>query len=148
MGKTNFTKVEEALAEGLLKMSVKQFLSLADTASKKNTSTGESKPAEDLQRKLIASLKIEISYLYKKDHSLFEKLPFKASTYKKFIEDPTKLTAEEWEGVKQLKILLEAYKKNEASKTPPASDEELVENERVKSVNKRFNVRDKWLPLQ
>jgi len=148
MSKTNFTKVEEALAEGLLKISVEQFLTLADAASKNTVASPNLGTPAELQRRLIACLKIEISYLYKKDRALFDKLPFSPSAYKKFIEDPTKLTPEDWENVKQLKRLVDEYKKNEAAKTPPATDEELVERERAKSVNKRFNVSDKWLPLQ
>lgn len=148
MSKTNFTKVEEALAEGLLKISVEQFLNLADAASKNTTADPSQGTPAELQRKLIACLKIEISYLYKNDRALFEKLPFKPSDYKKFIANPTKLTQEDWESVKELKRLVDIYKKNEAAKAPPVTNEELVERERAKSVNKRFNVSDKWLPLQ
>jgi hypothetical protein len=33
-------------------------------------------------------------------------------------------------------------------KNPQASDEQLIEDQKKKHINKRFNVRDDWLPLQ
>ena len=68
MAKTNFTKVEQALIEGLRKMKVERLLQLADESNAKHLM----KPKEqkivipEARRLVIAALKQDIRLLQKK----------------------------------------------------------------------------------
>lgn len=144
MGKTNFTKVEASLDEGMRKMEVERLLVEADKASGKKTSI----PAEKLSKehkKLIKDLQLNLLRLRAKDRRIFSKLKVKRSTVEKLLKEPSLLKEEDW---KHLQLL---FKKTEVfikEMFPDAVDDKLIEGEKTKHINKRFNVSEKWLPLQ
>ncbi|CRX39275.1 hypothetical protein [Estrella lausannensis] len=146
MGKTNFTKVEESLAQGLHKMEVERLLNEADKASgkppppKKETSP---ELAEE-KKKLIKDLELNINRLKAKDSKIFEKLKVKRSTVQKFTENPQKLSEEDW---KHAAILLKRTETLLKEMVPDKANDKLVEDEQTRHLNKRFNVNEKWLPL-
>ncbi|HRD55328.1 MAG TPA: hypothetical protein PLC42_02920 [Parachlamydiaceae bacterium] len=145
MAKTNFTKVEEALAEGMRKMTMEHVHALADSISEINAKGFEKTEAET-KNKLIAILKFELNWLGKQDPELHKKLGIKRSEIKKLIDKKEKLTAENFEKIKSIKEKLEQLKK-ELNEKSPQTNEELIEKERTKHINKRFNKNDNWLPL-
>lgn len=145
MAKTNFTKVEEALDEGMRKMMMEHVHVLADSISEIN-SKGFEKAEDETKNKLIAILKFELNWLDKQDSELHKKLGIKRSEIKKLIENKDHLTEEDFEKIKSIKNKLEELKKILSEKSPQ-SDEELIEKERIKHINKRFNKNDDWLPL-
>lgn len=138
MAKTNYTKVEEALNEGMLKMTMQQLHSLVD---------GKTDEAKQDQGKLLALLKLDLRWIAKTDPSLFSKLDIKKEEIKNFFDNPTLITSEDWKNLIQLKTQIDQLKKELIASQPSESNEQLIEKERVKHVNKRFNTNDKWLPL-
>lgn len=139
MSKTNYTKMEEALNEGLLKMSVSRLLDLTNAAL-------DLDQAHSIGQ-LLALLNHEMKIL--KNHGIdpYEKLGIDKKTLKKLIDNPNHLTAQDFEQIKKLKGKIEEFKKEIESKLPQVTDDELVSKERRKHINKRFNVNEKWLPL-
>ena len=146
MAKTNFTKVEEALVEGLRKLTISQLIEMADAASKEGKAIPAAKTLEAIQKALLSAIKRDLQKLHKQDPQIYTKIGIKKADIKNFAEKT--LTTEEWESIKQIKNKLDNYKKEISDKNPLDSDDQIIENERVKHVNKRFNVNEKWLPLK
>lgn len=155
MPKTDYTRVETALEEGLRHFNILQLLDYADYAAK--IGTGDPKQRERRLRSIAlwvrrkherritaATVKYDIDRLFKKDYHLYTAL----GTYHDEIEDLLKraadLSDEEWERFEAIKAALEKYKEEHAIITP---NSEIVDKERRRHINKRFNTNEKWLPL-
>ena len=143
MAKANFTKVEEALAEGLRKMTIENLGEMADKAKADRTGKpSDDKLTEKKQALILASLKQDLKWLYKKDRTFYKKLEMTKKSVNELIDNPM-----DWDKIKELKIKVEKCKQ-EMLVEGKESNEQLVEQERSKHINKRFNINDKWLPLQ
>jgi len=147
MAKTNYTKVEEALAEGLRKIDKTRLLE-AVPASKASTSPALSAGEIALRKQLIAALHVDLAYLLKEGFNLYGKEKITKNEIKKFKENPAQLSSEEWEKIKKIKENVDQFKKELEKKIKSASNDDLIEKERRKHVTKRFNVNEKWLPLK
>lgn len=161
MPKTNFTKVEEALEQGLRKMNVEHLFEISDELSGKQPKEptlsaaapeGSAKPKETplskAQKSLINALQRDLKRLQIKEHrEMYAELGIKKTDLKKKINTPTNLTPEEWEQIKQIKEKIDNYKQELQAKLPVESNEKIVESQRSTHINKRFNVHDGWLPL-
>lgn len=142
MAKTNFTKAEEALSEALQKISCSALLREADAAQGSAISTDEElKERIKISQGLIRTLR----RLHRNDREIYKKVGVKKRDLEGLLENPGKLSKEDWELVLQAKVKADEFLKLLPEKS--ASDEQLVERERHKHINKRFNVSDKWLPL-
>jgi hypothetical protein len=147
MKKTDYTKTENLLNEGLLKMTVQELLDLAD---KTGSFKGEENALPSLQARtiLLSFMRHDFEALSSVEGAKPEE---KAGiTHKELSEAITKiqeLTPEKWELLKQVRSRLIAYKEELRDKIPHLTNEEIIALERKKHINKRFNVRDKWLPL-
>lgn len=149
MAKTNFTKVEEALDQGLRKYSVESLLQAAGPGQKLRNPTiaySEEKPQtlSKQQTLLVRELQRDLRRFEKKSS---KELGFSKKELKKLLENPLALTPENWETLQQAKEKLEGYKAQLAKEPPKQSDEAIVESERKDHINRRYNVNKKWLPL-
>jgi hypothetical protein len=154
MPKTNYTKVEEFLGQGLRKMMVEDLLNKTKNVNKPLNPEIQYAPEIPknnalikAQQHLISALKRDLTRLQKKDQEVFTKLKIKKKQFKMMIEHPENLRPEDWETLKQIKIQVDQYKAELLKQIPQATDENLVDIERNKHINKRFNVNEKWLPL-
>lgn len=149
MAKTNYTKVEEALIAGLNKMTMRHLLELADRAQ---AGTGPQAETDaflipEARRLVIASVRQDLKSLKRKDTKIYVKLGIAKEGVQKLLESTTNLTSEEWQKIKEIHLKIIEYKKEIARKIPQPTDEQLIEAERKKHINKRFNIKEKWLPL-
>src|SRR5436190_1838924 len=102
MGKTNFTKVEEALAEEMRKMAIQKIV-----GSSKATPEDERNASQKIVKQLIR----DINALMKKDKQVFTKLGFKKEEIKSILEeDSLNIKAEDWKLLMQFKEKLDSYK--------------------------------------
>lgn len=160
MPKTNFTKVEEVLEQGLRKYSVEHLLEQADEAASSNpkprnptiaytqeTDKPKAPPLTKDQNQLIHSLQRDVKSLQKKGKGMYSKLGIAKTALKKMIDNPQELTKEEWEKIKQIREKIDQYKAEVMKQLPQQSDDQIVESERKDHVNRRYNVNKKWLPL-
>jgi len=144
MPKTNFTKVEAQLDEGLKRLAIEHLLEIASKA----VFSGEKMPNLELRKAFVQTLDLDYKKLVKKDPFFASQAGYKRGDFKKFIQDPNTLTPEEWKLLKAVRSRIEAFKKELQKKLPQVSDEQLVAAERKKHINKRFNINEKWLPLK
>lgn len=151
MVKTNYTKVDGILENQLRRMTVEHDLKENIESVKENANEPPDPNAsaiDKVQQRLIAALKRDLQKLHLANHrEMYASLDMKKSDLKKKIESPEKLTPEEWETIKQIKAKIDKYRSELKEKLPQQSDDAIVEAQRNKHVNKRFNVNEKWLPL-
>lgn len=142
--KTNFTKVEEYLDKGLQQLNIQKLNDEVDALNPKNKSRSKNLRAK---KQLIIVLIRELNRFAKKDPNFYRIINFDKEEVKKLLVKEGPPTKEEWKTILALKEKVEAYKQQTNQMNPPPTNDALVEGERLKSVNKRFNVSDKWLPL-
>lgn len=145
MAKVNFTKVEDMLNQGLQKISVGHLLNEADAAK------GISKPSDaevSSNRRLLTSIERGLKTLQSQDPEAYAKMGIKKKSLKKMIEAPEKLTPQEVETLKEIEEKIKKFKEELQETLPSLDNESIIESQRSKHINKRYNVNDKWLPLQ
>lgn len=146
MSKTNFSKVEKSLEEGMIRMKSQSLLKEADEAA--GNKENEAKvPPKEVCNAVLTNLEKELKKLRKADEESYKKLELPKLDLKKLITTPSLLTPQDWKEVKEIKERLNLYKKELASRLPQESDQDLIDLERSRHVNKRFNVSKKWIPL-
>lgn len=143
--RTNFSKVEKSLEDGLLKLTRKQLLSQADQAA--HAKSEESLPAAEFRPAIFQTLERELKKISKLDELAYKKIGFRRQDLKKLIADPSLLTPQDWEKIKEVKVRIENYKRDLQAKLPASTDKQIIENERVKQSQARLNVNSKWIPL-
>jgi hypothetical protein len=160
MAKTNYTKVEEALAEGMRKIEVNRLLDIADERRQSPVATAGRVVMQDIKNKVdtlhlkrLEALHRELKALEKGGHDPCGKLKIDKAEIKRFRKDPTALTPIEWEKVKTARDQLATFKAKIEKKRMETSDDDLVNQDlvnqqRKKQVTKRFNINEKWIPLR
>lgn len=142
MTKTNFTKVEESLIKGIDQSAVEQLLAATGKASAGGAVASE-------LRLLLRHLQHDLRWLLKLDKEIPTKLQTTQGEVLRFIHaKPEELNPEDWKRVQILQTLCTAQKGEAEKKLATPTNESLIRKERRKHINKRFNVSDKWLPLQ
>lgn len=155
MAKTNFTKVEGLLEAQLAKMEAKDLGKLADIAQKverpemrklvEKASIAAAKNEID-RNSLIHAIQQAIKKF--KDPSFYTAIGITSEELQVLLSTPKEnLTDKQWGQLQDLRPKIIEFKKKFTDTHPEAADETLVKKERNKHLNKRFNVKDKWLPL-
>lgn len=143
MAKTNFTKVESFLDEGMRQIALNKLLDEADKAqgkpAKKKTALTEE------QKELLRYIDTNLNRLKEVDPKIFTKLKVKKTSVYKLLKNSESLQEIDWKHLKGLKKKIDAFL-NEYF--PKKSNEEQIENEQLRHTKKRFNVNEKWLPLK
>lgn len=141
MGKTNFTKVEEALIKSLDQQTVDQLL--AETGK-----THEGVVALE-PRMLLRHLQQTMKWLLKNDKALHTNLNLERDDLLRLLEVKAEdMKPEDWNRIGDLLKKCQKLKPEVEKRLGTSSDEALIRKERRKHINKRFNVSDKWLPLK
>lgn len=155
MSKTNFTKVEEALTEGLRRIQLDKLLVEADEARAKGNATtpAEEKgpPSQELEarRHKAQILRVNLKWLNTKDPDLYGKLGVKKEDVNKFLARVDVFNEKECEIFRVLLERTEKVKADFAARDGVnKGDDDLIAQQRKKHITKRFNVQDKWLPLK
>ncbi len=155
MARTNFTKVEDILSQGLEDLTVNELLILADKAA----AMGDSEQARAAQERIakarrdkdrkhwVASIKRDLAILHKRDKGILKSLNVNRKELLEMLEKTDEIDEKGWEFIHSLHDKLGLFKVEHAKDTA-LSNEDIVEAERLKHINKRFNVKDKWLPLR
>ena len=151
MAKVDFSKVEQVLLQGLLKMEVEHLLYLSDLATAFGTKRRIEDP-KDLRKKdpvyMTKKLRGDLIQVKKADEEMFQSLGLDPETLKKYFGEPKSLTEEDLEEIRNIQERLTKYKEDLRKKLiEKTTDEEIITKERHKHINKRFNVKEGWLPL-
>jgi hypothetical protein len=149
MTKTNYTKVESVLEAGLLQLQVNSLLELAAVASGSSEKDKQKPERIAAARKAIANImKQELNYIYKDTPDIYDMLSLDRTNLFRIFDKPDNISDPDWDLLSTSKELVDAYRAAIKMQVSPEENEKLIESQRKKHINKRFNVNDKWLPLQ
>lgn len=143
MAKTNFTKVEGFLDEGMRQIALNKLLDEADKAQGKAVKKKTSLTNE--QKELLRYIETNLSRLKEADAKIFAKLKVKKSSIDKLLKNSESLQEIDWKHLNGLKKKIDSFL---VEYFPKKSNEEQIESEQVRHTKKRFNVNEKWLPLK
>lgn len=139
MVKTNYTKVEDALKQGLEDFKIEQLLEMTEIGAE-----GTLKKLSGMQ--LLTIIQYELKSLQRHGFNLYLLLNIDKKEFKRFIDHPDTIEDADKEKLILLQQKIEAFRKEK--KAELTSDENIVEQERHKHKNKRINVKNDWLPLK
>lgn len=146
MPKVNFTKVENAFDRALQKVFIDNLSELAAIANviQDPQANVSSKTIEDI----IIRFHKELKKLKKQDPKLFHRLNLSPKEEKRLALPSTEFLQEDWLRLRALKLRIDELKKElYGEESLNAEFDSQVAKERRKHINKRFNIRDGWLPL-
>lgn len=146
MAKVNFTKVEKAFDDAIQKLSIDTLSDLASLASAiQNPDSGIKSPQ---LAETIARFQKELRKLKKHDLKLYEKLELSPEEESRLSIETKEYLKSDWIMLKRLKEKIDALKKElYGEEVINLENQKQVEKERKKHKNKRFNIREGWLPL-
>jgi hypothetical protein len=146
MPKVNFSKVEKSFDRAIQKLTIDYLSELAAIANviQDPQSTISSKSIEEI----ITRFQKELKKLKKYDPLLFKKLNLSPEDEKRFALPSAEFTQEDWLRLKALKVHIDELKHElYGQEHLDAENDDQIAKERRRHVNKRFNIRDGWLPL-
>lgn len=146
MAKVNFSKVEKSFDRALQKLFVENLSELAAIANiiHEPKSTISSQSIE----KIITRFQKELKKIKKQTPALFDKLELTSEEEERFARPVSEYVHEDWLRLKALKVRLDELKHElYGQELIDAKNDLQVAKERRRHVNKRFNIRDGWLPL-
>lgn len=152
MPKVDFSRVEFELELGISRMKADFLRYLADLNSSFGTKEkAEKKLSKKEQLNLLATqlyrLVKDLKKIQDSDKEALKKLGIKPSYIKKLVDNPSALTDEQWNQLKEIRVQIDEYKKEIKKKLEPLSDLDLIAKARKKQRQARFNTNDNWLPL-
>jgi hypothetical protein len=153
MAKINFTKAENALADAMHKRMVEQLLELADTFSENSASSNSAEDNEITKKAkersaILYALYCDLGRLQRLDREAYRSLEFKKESLEVLMKNLAAITDEEWEKVLEAKALVETQLKKISDSQALQSNEDIINAQQKRSVNQRFNVSKRWIPLE
>lgn len=149
MARINFTKVEHVLHEALHKASVDHLKELATLANLLSDAAPKKLNPEEIEP-LLENFRQELKRIKTTDVALYEKLLITSEQEQRFYLPAPELNTEDWSKIKAIREMIPDLKKELRGQQviTKEEDEKIVEAERIRHINKRFKVRDGWLPLK
>lgn len=146
MPKVNFSKVERSFDRALQKLLIDNLSELASIANVIND------PQTHISSKVIEEIIIkfqkELKKMKKKDPILFKKLRLSTEEEERFHLPISDYIQEDWLRLKLLKLRIDELKRElYGQDSIEEKNEKQVVKERRRHINKRFNIREGWLPL-
>jgi hypothetical protein len=154
--KNNFGKAEEALERQLKKMEIDALHRLADASQQ----VGQPELRNIIEKSVLAASKIAakrkaLLHFVKTNSDrygskeLYERAELPEQELKAFLlKSFQEILPEQWRQLERVKEELLQAKAAYEQLHPEKSDASIVDKERQKHINKRYNVNDKWLPLK
>lgn len=151
MGKMEFDKLEYQLTSTLARFHFEYLIYLADlSASFGLLSTKSPKQQKEQKERsekfLVANLRYMLVTLARHP-GYVKRVGLTKKEYQHFLDNPGHLKPEEIERIQEALGKIRSFKEEIREKLS-ATDEEFIKKEIKKSKQKRFNIRDHWLPLK
>jgi len=146
MPKVNFSKVEKSFDRALQKLLINNLSELAAIANVIQA------PQKSISNKsieeIIGRFQKELKKIKKQDPVLFGKLNLSEEEEGRFARPVGEYIQEDWLRLKTLKLRIDELKRElYGQEIIDAENDNQVAKERRRHINKRFNIRDGWLPL-
>ena len=149
MAKTDFTKAEEVIGETLNKIKVENLLELADKQSGvPHLKTMTDIPSLEIRNAIVNSLKCQLKWLHHENSNLYKDLKVSKKELFDLFKKLETIDIKDWKKIEEVRKKVTVYHTEHHKSPPTDSNDNLVEKERVKHINKRFNGNDKWLLLR
>ena len=147
MAKISYSKIESIFSDALRKIMIDRLAELATIVDL--IRDPEAKISEQYAKQILEKFRLELKKLKETDLKLYEKLNLSDEEEIKFSKELKEIDQENWFRLKALKERIDELKKEYTGEASNQSEltEEHIKKERVKHINKRYNVRDGWLPL-
>lgn len=146
MPKVNFSKVEKSFDRILQKLFIDNLSELAAIANV--IQDPESHITSKTIAEIITKFQKELKKLKKQDPILFSKLNLTREEEQRFKLPSSEYLQNDWLRLKDLKLRIDELKHElYGQDNVEVGNEHQVAKERKRHINKRFNIRDGWLPL-
>jgi 16S rRNA C967 or C1407 C5-methylase (RsmB/RsmF family) len=146
MPKVNFSKVEKSFDRALQKLFIDNLSELAAIANV--IQDPERHLSNQLIEQIIGRFQRELKRLKKKDAILFSRLQLSSTEEECFARPAREYTQEDWLRLKTLKLRIDELKRElYGQEVFDTENDYQIMKERRRHINKRFNIRDGWLPL-
>lgn len=147
MAKVSFVKMENMLTETLRKMMIDRLSELAAIVTLMQNA--ELKIQDTVIEQILKRFQTELEKIKKHDTFIYRSLEITDEDERKFSGSFKEFSLEDWKRLKILKEKIDELKKELHGLEPihNATFDDQVETERLKHKNKRFNIREGWLPL-
>lgn len=146
MAKIDYTKVEKYLSIGTKKMFIQKIISLTEKEQLKEEEE-QQKAKNKHMGKVLKSLRGDLERLSRKSDDMWTSLGMSRDKVIKFIENPGTLTKEDRALIGQLLTNIQEYKKTTGREIESEINEDLVQSEREKHIDKRINLKENWRPI-
>gem|GEM_PF-940247 len=146
MTKINFSKVEKSFDQALQRLSIDRLSELATIANMVQDPTAHL--ASEAIEESVKRFQKELKKIHTQDPLLFEKLTLSSEEEERLNRPASEYSREDWLRLKALKVRIDELKHElyGQQRVDPESDHQIA-HERRRHINKRFNVREGWLPL-
>ncbi len=155
MGKINFEKAEQYFDKGLARMEVENLLYLAELSDSLGTLVSKPKRGKKTQEQikrekafLVINTKREIKFIARVRRDLVEELGIDRETAERLFKDPDNVSDEDIEEILKIRSKIYNFRDEIKKSLQDINTEEMIQKQIAKAKNKRFNIRDSWLPLQ
>jgi hypothetical protein len=146
MAKVNFSKVEKSFDRAIQKLTMDHLSELAAIANV--IQDPQSHLSNKSIEEIITRFQKELKKLKKYDSVLFGKLDLSPEDEERFALPADQFLQGDWLRLKALKVRIDELKHElYGQEHIEAQNDEQITKERRRHVNKRFNIRDGWLPL-
>ena len=146
MAKINFSKVEKSFDHTLQQLLIEHLTDLGAVA---NMADSEKPLSKSTIEATVLRFQRELKKLKKHDSKLYLELHLSKETEERFLLPHQELTQADWIALKELKMKIDELKHTLYGEENKQEEfENQVVKERRKHINKRFNIRDGWLPLR
>lgn len=147
MAKVNYTKVEEAMANAILKRMIDHLGELAAIAILSEGNASKKIP-ESKASEILKNFQNELKNLKEKDVKLYGRLELTPEEEARISLSVAELTPDDWKKLLSLRERIVDLKKELLGQPVENPEDEVhIEQQRTKHINKRYNVNDEWLPL-
>lgn len=145
MAKVNYSKVEKSFDRALQQLFIDNLSELAAIANvMQNPQNEMSKTIEEV----IERFQKEMKKIKKQDPVLFGKLNLSPEEEQRFEQTAKEYTQDDWLRLKALKLRIDEIKHElYGQESIDAENDVRIKRERRRHINKRFNIREGWLPL-
>lgn len=147
MPKINYSKIESAMDDAKLKQLIERLAEMTAIVMLSQDPNSK-KVSEKVAAEILKKLQTELEFLKKGSITSYQQLNLTEEDEKRLLKAPKDFSSDDWKKLHELKEALMALRKELRGKANTKfEDEDLIEEERLKHINKRFNIKDDWLPL-
>lgn len=145
MSKIKFSKVEKSFDKAIEKLHIDNLSELAIFGNAIQNTQVSNKTVEEV----IVKFQKELKRIKKEDPNLFNKLNLTPEEELRLDLPYQEYKQEDWLRIRNLKVRIDELKHELTGKESlNEENDHQIAKERRRHVNKRFNIRDGWLPLK